>query len=652
MMTMNSSCGAELNFINIVPVNAFTVSEVLRQHQEIGLEKFALLLSLHPVGTPAMARIPSLIDSARKVIDELKKYPAIHIGILLQSTMGHGWSGLVPLTGEPWQRTVRMNGNVTSRMCPIDPGFQDYIFQVVGQVMTLSPKFLMLDDDFGLRGGECFCPRHIAEINHALGKDLSFDEIISMIEKRPQDDLEILKLSKLRGELTVEFARKIREVIDRYDNTTPCVICCNWGEQGFAGKVAEVLAGKNNPPSLRVPNAVYGQNQPLLLLSRNSIVHMTRAQMPEVKEFLCEADTFPQNYYSESAVLFHTHIVNGIQCGLSGAKLWMSKYGMSGDHCSQKRYEDIFSAHRNMYQVFYDTLQSVQWLGVAVPLYRPKEILHPSQCDYAVYHPDWNSLLLGVFGIPIRYENTDEEGIFALTSAASEKLSNEELNRLFRQKLLLDSGAVKKLTQRGYAAEMGVKAIESPDFFFTEECDRNMNSIARFMWEPSMAKLEAVSSRTQAVRWCANRSGANGKLEKISPCMTFFENECGGKVVALAWTPEMPFHKIYRPQRRIDLVEAFDFLNDNHPLLTVEVPHPMLIRHGKLADGSEILTVISLCPDEVPDLPIRDSAMIIRAERLKADGTWQEVKVVPLESGYRLETVIKYCKPEIFRFSR
>ena len=68
----------DFSFVNIVPVKAtcpeFAVSEIRRQHKEVGLTKFALMLTLQPMGFPAKDNADRIISTAAKVMEELNNY--------------------------------------------------------------------------------------------------------------------------------------------------------------------------------------------------------------------------------------------------------------------------------------------------------------------------------------------------------------------------------------------------------------------------------------------------------------------------------------------------------------------------------------------------------------------------------------------------
>ena len=116
------------NVIGIIPNHEdFAVSEILRQHREVGLDRFLVSLSFHPQMTPASDLIPVLCRRFAYVRDAVAGH-GIELAVLIQSTVGHGWNGKVPLTEEPWQKVVYVNGQESPRMCHYDEGFRKYVY--------------------------------------------------------------------------------------------------------------------------------------------------------------------------------------------------------------------------------------------------------------------------------------------------------------------------------------------------------------------------------------------------------------------------------------------------------------------------------------------------------------------------------------------
>ena len=646
----------KLNFINVTrifPNNVdFAVSEIRRQHKEVGLEKFALSLSFHPTGTPAIRHAQTLIEAFRKVKEGLADTPSIKVGVLLQSTLGHGWSGPVPLTGEKWQRIVMDNGNVSSRMCPTDPGFRRYVLACIEGVMKVGPAFLLLDDDFGLRLGECFCPNHIAMFNRATGIERTFEEVVAMLKERPDDDSVVRFFSRQRGELAVDFAREIRKVIDRYDDSITCTMCSPGNGQGFVKDVALALAGRHGTPSVRVNNAIYGSNLPQYLLHLTTSTNRIKDLYNGIPDLIDEADTFPQNYYSENAELFNAHLVNAILNGLTGAKLWMFEFELPRSINSQIRYEKVFREFHPLYEELFNAIDGIHWLGVTSPLAKYPDLLHPFNAAKPLYLQDWNSAVLGPLGLPIRYGKPGDDAIFALNGDLAERLSDDEITALLSKSVLIDSKAVKTLTTRGFSELMGVALGDNPKFFFQSEMDDEMPAPLGLMWDSSAAELKCLSDDTTVSSWCMLMNMDTGNNEKVSPCMTFFRNKLGGRVVCLAWSSDMPYYKVLKNERRRLLLKALDFLKDGLFEMSLETKHQAIVRHGILKDGTELVAILSLALDSEENIPLRCARKPNSVELLTTDGNWKKVSFTHQDNILTVNAPLAICRPSVLRITR
>ena len=123
------------------------VSEAKRLQKESGLNEVALCLTLHPEGFPAIEKPIFYVKLFREYKKALEG-TGIHVGILLQSLIGHGWPG-APVSQEKWQQTLNIHGNLV-RWCPLDPGFQDYVKKSVIMLAEEEPYSFLVDDDVRL----------------------------------------------------------------------------------------------------------------------------------------------------------------------------------------------------------------------------------------------------------------------------------------------------------------------------------------------------------------------------------------------------------------------------------------------------------------------------------------------------------------------
>lgn len=641
--------------INIVPVFEdhveFAVSEIRRQAREVGLHRFALSLSFHPEGTPARDKIGRLVSALHQVKEGLADTD-IELGVLIQSTFGHGWNGKVPLTDETWQTMVRLDGSESPRMCPLDPDFSDYVHDCILAVAREKVPFMLVDDDFGLRRNECFCPLHIAAYNEALGKNYTLEDYQKMIEERPWDDPEVLTVSRLRRDTVLPLARLIRAAIDEVDPAIRCGCCTPYGGYGFIQDVALALAGKTRP-FVRVNNAVYGMSSSLTFYYITGNTHHIRYQMPKIEDVIDEADTFPQNYYSESAAAFHTDVTLAFLNGLVGCKLWTSEFNNPVDTGSQADFEKRLRDYMPFYKKIFELTDGICWKGVSETLYRAKRSLHPVLLSDAHPARDWNTEQFGRYGFPIGYAAPSSKGIHAISVEEADKLSDDEIKTLLSGAVLIDSLCAKELTARGFESYMGVRAINGgDDFFFSGEIDAENHLYSWMMWEEAHAQLIPLADDVQAATYFVKGHSRSGVYEKVAPGMTFYKNSLGGRVVVTGWTPAMPYYKTTRPQRRATLQRALDFLEGRPFEMGVETGRQFFVRHGVLKDGSELLALVNLSYDAFDAVPIHLVRNPVTVERLLPTGEW-----APLEwkRGDKEQVVLKIksviCEPIICRFT-
>ena len=251
----------KFKFYNITPLfaedTAFVVANVRRLRREAALDCVAFCLSMHPQGTSAAVHATATLDAYREVRQALAGETGLEIGVLVQSTLGHGWSGRRQLTDEPWQRIVMQDGAVTSRMCPSDERFRRYILDAIDELAATKPAFLLIDDDFGLRTGECFCPAHLAELNAAAGTQFKTpNEAQSALAACDPAAPLLWTFESLRIDLSRRFARELREVIDRHDPAIRCGYCTPYMGYVFSEEIAKLLAG-GTEPLVRIANAYY-----------------------------------------------------------------------------------------------------------------------------------------------------------------------------------------------------------------------------------------------------------------------------------------------------------------------------------------------------------------------------------------------------------
>ena len=641
---------------NVIPIfpghEDFAISEILRQNREVGIDRYLVSLSFHPQRTPASDLIPVLCERFRKVRDGIAG-SNIELGVLVQSTLGHGWNGKVPLTRETWQHVVYFDGRESPRFCMLDPGFRAYVRDCIAAIAAERPSLLLVDDDFGIRTGECFCPLHRAAFNEAVGRDIPAEELDAILRNGPVDDPVSIAVTRTLRKTVVDLAKEVRETIDAVDPSMRCGLCACGGGYWENDAIVHALAGPNTKPFMRVNNAVYGDAAPKALVHTFRNARRVIYQLNGLDDVIDESDTVPHNYMSESAAMYHAHITSAMLSGLQGCKLWTSELKHPEHTGSQWRYEARLRDFRSFYNALPDIVSGIRWQGLSGIVIRPREGFggHPIHNASALYPKNPNTPIEAVYALPLRYDGIETGGIFTLRQEDVDVMTDTQLEALFANKVVVDSFAARKLTKRGFAPLMGVEASEGgDDFNFNCEVAVDGSCSSAFMWDDSTSLLTPVANDVEVVaEFCRGERLIDPR--PVAPSHTLFANRLGGRVAVVGWHLDLVFYKMFIPRHRQLFLALLDKLNGSPLEMVVESGEQELVRHGILADGSELLAVTRLSLDADEAIPLRLARTPKSIARLSPKGKWEPVSFTrkdPLlvEVGAPLVC----CEPVVLRF--
>jgi hypothetical protein len=651
------------DYINIVPVFPdrpdYTVKEICRQAKSLGIRKFALSLSFHPQTSPASKLIAPLCKCFARVREGLEKANLdIEFGALIQSHSGHGWNGRVSLTNEKWQKIVNSDGTLSPRFCALDKGFQGYVENLVDSLVREKPAFLLVDDDFGPRDWECYCPLHAELYRKALGNaSYSDEELRSLVRTKEWNDPEVAKLSKARAESVLPLAKLIRRTIDKINPQLRCGICVGVN-YGFGHKIAKALAGPNTAPFIRIGNGIYGGKPNTIFYSTVRKTYRMLNILSSVEDILNEGDTFPQNQWGTNAEMFGAQTALGLWAGIKGAKLWLSEFESPYDKDSQNAFEQLLIKRGGLHRELLNIGRTVKRDGVASPLYDIGALAYNSEKAGAwLYGADWGDALLGPFGFPICWSKPIENNVFALCGFDAQYLSNKEIRQLLSKRVIIDSHAAKLLTKRGFASLMGVKADDGEkDFFFTREDWVDDNNLRmNLMWEEGMARRIPCSPQTRVLTEFRHQNGVTDLNPKIvSPGITVFENKLGGRVCVTGWSPMEPFFKKFRITRKLYMLKIFEWLCGSVPDCTFAGYGQVLVQTGVLPSGERVLFALNLSSDSREKLSVYLKDLPKTAQLLGDDGAWHPIRFVreKTHSGVvSFNTKLVHFAPKVIKFN-
>lgn len=643
----------QIHFLNVVPFFTddpdYMAAQAIRIADEVGLKNVTFSISLHPQGTPAKVRADRMAEAFAEVRRKLAGREDIRCGILIQSIMGHGWSGPVPLTLEPWVHTVQNDSRRSSRQCPLDRGFRDYICDAIGNLAKSKPAFFLVDDDFcSTKNGECYCDLHMAEYNKRLGREWSREELLAHMKEAQPSDPVVQTVTAVLDEGIVSFAGEIRGAIDRFAPGTRCGMCFPGYGTYSVEKVTLTLAG-NTEPFLRIACAMYFGQKPEALVYVARTIAIRKMAAPKIRDLIAESDTFPQNLYSMGSMALNAHITFGLLNGLNGSKLWNTSMQDKRPE-SGRAYERIIKKNMGRYQTLLDTVDGIEWMGPEVPVSDIRRDYHPFHPDAMYDFNDFGTSQAGVFGIPYQYGQNSGKRTRMLAGNNIDKFSDEEIHKFFEGNLLLDGSAVLKLASRGFAPLMGIVPGNDPEYFFTAEISNTTGRRTTFMSSAGLPQIHPAKGAVEVTTLYNETQKFTTGCVRAGAGLTFFTNELGGRVACFVYRTELPFHQVRILGRRELLIEALDFLEGGRlPGLAVN-PQDILFRCGKCKDGSILAVAFDLNMDPVDGLELRFRETPKTIEQLMPDGSWKTVDFSSREKGFvTLNVTLVVYEPGIFR---
>ena len=615
-------------FYNIVPCNCGREKQQARDVIELqartGIDIALYSLSLHPEGFPARKKAALLIESYRKFSRALEG-SKVKPGVLLQSILGH-WPR-VDRNEEKWTRTVDLDGN-TPRFCPLDENFREYIFETVAALAKEKPCFILGDDDIHAFSPkpECFCKLHTAEFNRRTGKHFTPEQYRQAVLTCKAEDLVCTTYEQISQDTVNGVCRLIREAIDSVDSSIPAGTCMPFLESRFNGFAAKAIAGKNQPPVMRIADSKYCE-QTALDLGVNHLQAMSyRLFWHDIPEVLDETDTCPHTLYSKAARSVHAKLCSAIFAGLNGAKLWCVNTH-KGDFPVNRKYTDGQEKFRKYYPALAKTLQDAVPEGIIIPVHDRFPHWHPTSLRDRVFTPEnWVDRMLGVYGIPFRCSfDLAGNGIYAIAGeAAIERFSDGQLRQLMTRKVLLDGPAAVALTRRGFAGDLGVKA-EYRDFAFNREISADGKTAYPIAKTPKIPFLTQTAAGAEGLTNLSYAAFANSPAEKVCPGAVLYRNRRGGTICTTAFQLDFVFSWMHE-KRKIWLETVLDKLNGKKLPYVAADFQPVMLLQRKLKSGADMLGIFNLGFDPMETVSIRCAGKPAKAELLQAGGRW---KVLP-----------------------
>ncbi|MBQ7207783.1 MAG: hypothetical protein IJS01_08305 [Lentisphaeria bacterium] len=605
----------------------------------------AFCCTLTPEGDPMFDKASELAKRFSAHRAALRKRSTVPCGILIQATVGHGWTPNIP---SPGLKFLPGNGPERYIFCPLGKEFRTYI---AGQIRTLAackPDFFMLDDDFRMltgRGG-CFCEEHIAGFSRLTGQNYTAESLQETIRR---DETVARAYDAWLRQTLEELARIIRGAMDQEAPGIPCSYCICAQDIRHAVPIGRILQG-NGGLRLRINNGFYMEDS-VRAVPGNMLRSARQAlYLPEDAELLDEPDTCPQNRYSTSAAVLHDHLTRAMLSNYGGAKLWITRFAY--EPASGRAYRTTLKRHASFYRALFAL--GFREDGILSPLPSRPPFNFPACQDPAPEAGSWFTQT-GVMGFPFRLGLCSSgPAVSALSGDDCDQLTDDDVRLLFDGDLILDGSAALKLTRRGFAGDLGVSASEwgelpSPSFEAKED-GSGFIKLSRDSRPVRLAPGDGVPG--EILTWISHRtSDLTDDARRTAPGAIRLTRPDGHALFVMAASLR-PFS-----------FSAFSYLNETRKAQfaaywSEKIPvyydgdAEMMTQTGRDAAGRRIVVLSAVSPEGVvrPRLVFREP--VRELERLTPGGVWEKVAFTADGPAVVPEIEVKLLFPEVLRIRR
>lgn len=638
-MSCTDSPETNYRIYNVVPMYIDHESEqaakCVELYERTGVDLMLYSLTLHPEGKPAKAKVDKYVSSFAKFANALKGTP-VRPGVLVQAILGH-W----PRTDkdiEPWERTVDQDGKKV-RFCPLDPGFAEYIDYVFTEIAKAGPAFILTDDDVRAfsHGAECFCDTHMKLFNGRRGTSYTADELREKLKTENPGDADYDTFFKLQREMLEDgVVGRIRAAIDKVDPSINAGVCIAGEEHYFIEPMARRIAAKGQTPVMRCSTGCYcermtAQAFPWIFFR---MLGFTEAYGKRGINMLGEADTCPQNLWSKSARSFYTHLASSAFAGIKGAKSWYVNGIRATGIPVTKAYTDVLASHRGMLSSIVREVAGTKFAGLAMPCFDKPSAWHMINNHGEFFISGTIGFDVAVpFGVPVSVSKDfgNKEIVFTLDTAQEvNRLSDEELNRLFSGKVFVFRDAAVALTARGRADLPGVKA-EMKRLMFSSEHD-NVRDVTLGCSPELDGSVEFIADGSAEVLTDYVFSAfAGAKGDAVSPATVYFRNALGGEVVTTAYHSKMFSLHAFSEGRKQWFIDCYDKLSGTKGIVCGN-NQDVLLSERIDDNGNHLVMVVNLNPDPIETLQLRLAAGS-KVKVMSNNGEWADAEIIHNNAG-------------------
>lgn len=638
------------------------VSDILEQYRENGFKRFALAAPCggwRSVGYPPQEKFREFAELFVQVKNRLVPH-----GISC------GWWNTLTIKSGPSDEFIRMtraDGTQTPfSNCPLDPHFRKRFAEDIALFARIAkPAFIITEDDYSVNasGFGCFCKYHLAEFAKREGRRYTREELTTLFAEETQESYALLRRwRELMRDSLVGLSEAVRREVDKESPEIPIGYmqsgACDM-DGDCTEAVSRALAGENHTPFSRFYGAFYngGRNADIPGMLYHALY--TKEHIKGDFVFYHESDTFPHTRFFTSGKQMTAIMGIAYSYGFDGSTFQTQQ--LLDDANEEKAYGKAYAAERRRFNVLHCAAKQCRMQGVEID-----------------YDPFWNTVEKGFGRNPLWTECISQFGIPHITHDSAvafwdvrqaKHADNETVMRRLSKGLFLDGDAAKALCERGYGRYLGVEVGE--DAAPVPLC---YDLGAREVICPPFDRYSKGKDMPIAHMFA---NGGNGILRRltvtdpkceiiseactfqkvpITPAMTRFENELGGRIVVMGMTlAGNRSQSLYNYRRQKLMQELLVWCADEYVFVRDEPSVFPVVNEAVSPEKcgcAAILTLVNLADDEPKcislHLPPEWRAYTDYAW-LDRDGEWQKLCFEQMADGIRIQKRLEYLSPLVIR---
>jgi hypothetical protein len=546
----------------------------------------------------------------------------------------------------PGARTVvKADGSEASSVtCLLCPEWRANLAATWRLYASTQPQVLWVEDDIRDFGTfECFCPLHLARFAARIGRHIERDELVEALLRPGEPHPWRAIWLEVRSEGSLEAMEIIRDSVRAVSPDTRIGLMssgarnhCREGRDWH--KVAAALGG--DILSRPTMGNYWEWGPPRGLYFSQDSIKLTRHALPDGIPDFTEVESVPFSRYAKSLSFMDATLMVSFAGGARGCTLNIFDH-LGTPMEDEPHYGRLLSSRKDFFSSLADRSQQPGARRGLRLIHRDHSAatkrLMPGAKLADLAEDGYPAVeAFEAAGIPTVYDASEAT---CLCGQQAWSLTSAEIESLLSQGLFVDGLAAAILCERGYAADLGLASIQSPQSLeelgaFSAESVEHPEfggapgcylsaQLPMVDYSARFAIFEPVSTATVVGHL------VDPALRPVHVAMSSFENARGGRVVVHAWDYASAIGPVgvsfHHPHRQCQLQAAVRWLfRGNAPLLVRgDGAWPLASRHDAAGETLLGLINLSLDPWPVAEFEFAATAPPVALEALRSDGSWE-----------------------------